>query len=171
MPSGVELDLGATAKALAADDAARSIAESTDTGVLVSLGGDLAVAGAAPRGGWAVLIADDHAAPLDSPGPTVTISAGGLATSGTAVRRWRTDSGEAHHILDPRTGRSALTPWRTVSVAATTCADANIAATTAIILGEAGVDWLAGRNLPARCVRADGSVTTVGGWPSEAQAA
>lgn len=171
VPAGVELDLGATAKALAADDAANAIAASVGTGILVSLGGDLAVAGPAPRGGWAVRIADDHAVPLDSGGPIVTVSSGGLATSGTAVRRWRTDSGNAHHILDPRTGRPAVTPWRTVSVAASTCADANVASTTSIILGEGATDWLAGRALPARCVREDGSVTTVGGWPEEARAA
>ncbi|HUZ80690.1 MAG TPA: FAD:protein FMN transferase [Gaiellaceae bacterium] len=171
VPFGVELDFGATAKALAADDAANAIAASAGTGVLVSLGGDLAVAGPAPRGGWAVRIADDHAAPLDSGGPIVTVSSGGLATSGTAVRRWRTDAGNAHHILDPRTGRPAVTPWRTVSVAAATCADANVASTTAIVLGEGATGWLAERGLPARCVRDDGSVTTVGGWPGEARAA
>ena len=54
-------------------------------------------------------------------GPKVTISTGGLATSSTAVRRWRTDAGEAHHILDPRTCRPAVSPWRTVSVAAASC--------------------------------------------------
>lgn len=171
MPEGVELDLGATAKALAADDAARAIAEATDSGVLVSLGGDIAVAGAAPAGGWSVRIAGDHEAPLDTPGPTVAISSGGLATSSTAVRRWQTDEGEAHHILDPRSGRSAVTPWVSVSVAAATCADANVAATTAVILGESALAWLADRGLPAFAVRRDGSTATVAGWPGEEQAA
>ena len=171
VPPGVQLDLGATAKALAADDAANGIARSCETGVLVSLGGDIAVAGDAPEGGWTVLIADDHAAPVESAGPKVTISTGGLATSSTAVRRWRTDSGEAHHILDPRTSRPAVGPWRTVSVAAVSCVVANVAATTAIILGEPALDWLAQRGLPARCVRQDGSVVAVAGWPAENQAA
>lgn len=171
VPDGVELDLGATAKAWAADRAARRIAAAVGTGVLVCLGGDVAVAGTAPDGGWPVLIADDHAAPLTAAGPVVAVSAGGLATSGTAVRRWRTDQGEAHHILDPRSGRPAVTPWRTVSVAAACCVDANIASTAAVVLGDSALDWLAVRGLPARAVRRDGSVVTVGDWPMEARAA
>jgi FAD:protein FMN transferase len=171
VPDGVELDLGATAKAWAADRAARRIAAATGTGALVSLGGDIAVAGPPPDGGWPVRIADDHAEPLANPGPVVAISAGGLATSGTAVRRWRTNLGEAHHILDPSSGRPAVTPWRTVSVAAATCVDANVAATAAIVLGESAPSWLAARELPARAVRRDGSVVTVAGWPDEVKAA
>jgi len=167
VPDGIELDLGATAKAWAADRAARRIAAAAGTGVLVSLGGDVAVAGPAPDGGWPVRIADDHAAPLESPGPVVAISSGGLATSSTVVRRWPTDEGEAHHILDPRTGRPAVTPWRSVSVAAASCVDANVATTTAVVLGEPALEWLAVRELPARAVRRDGSVVTVGGWPEE----
>jgi FAD:protein FMN transferase len=167
-PRGVELDLGATAKALAADEAATAIASSFDTGVLVSLGGDIAVAGPPPDGGWSVRIADDHSSPIDAAGPIVAVSAGGLATSSTTVRRWATDSGEAHHIIDPHTGLPAITPWRMVSVAAATCGWANVAATTTIILGEAGLDWLGDRRFPARCVRRDESVVTIGGWPAEA---
>lgn len=170
VPHGIELDLGATAKALAADDAAHAIARETGCGVLVSLGGDLSVAGDAPAGGWPVLLADDHTAPLDGDGPTVAVSTGGLATSGTAVRRWRTDEGEAHHILEPRTGRPAITPWRSVTVAAASCVDANVAATTTVVRGEEALHWLSEHGLPARAVRNDGSVVVVGGWP-EARAA
>jgi thiamine biosynthesis lipoprotein len=170
VPLGVELDLGATAKALAADDAATAIAAACRTGVLVSLGGDLAVAGPPPTSGWAVQIADDHAA-QGSGGPTVSVTTGGLATSSTTVRRWRTDEGEAHHILDPRTGNPAVTPWRTISIAGATCFDANVAATAAVVLGDAALAWLRRRRLPARCVRQDGIVFTVGGWPSEVRAA
>ena len=117
------------------------------------------------------MIADDHATPVGSAGPKVAVATGGLATSSTTVRRWQTDEGEAHHIIDPQTSRPAVTPWRTVSVAAATCAVANVAATTAVILGESARDWLAQRQLPARCVRRDGSVVTVAGWPAEVRAA
>jgi thiamine biosynthesis lipoprotein len=71
-----------------------------------------------------------------------------------------------HHILDPRSGEPARTPWRTVSVAAATCADANVASTAAIVLGDDAPGWLAERNLPARLVRLDGTVSVQGGWPS-----
>ncbi len=171
VPAGVELDLGATAKALAADRAARAIAKAASCGALVSLGGDIAVAGEPPLGGWCVRLADDHAAPLEGAGPLVVINAGGLATSGTSVRRWRTDRGEAHHLLDPRTGLPARTPWRTVSVAAHTCVDANIAATAAIVLGDEAPEWLEQRGLPSRLVATDGAIVSVAGWPAEEDAA
>ena len=168
VPAGVELDLGATAKALAADRGARAAHAAAGCGVLVALGGDVATAGGAPPGGWSVRITDDHAAPLDANGPTVALAGGGLASSGTTVRRWRSGDEELHHIVDPRTGRPADTPWRTVSVAAASCVDANVASTAAVVLGEAAPAWLADRRLPARLVARDGGTVCVGGWPEEA---
>ena len=168
VPTDVELDLGATAKALAADAAAHAVAEATGCGVLVGLGGDVSVAGAPPADGWPILIADDHAAPLDTPGPAVAIRSGGIASSSTTVRRWRAGDVELHHIIDPRTGRPAETPWRTVTVAAATCLDANVASTAAVVLGDGAPGWLAERALPARLVHASGSITYVGNWPEDA---
>jgi FAD:protein FMN transferase len=168
VPAGTELDLGATAKALAADRIARRAANRGGAGVLVSLGGDVAVAGEPPVGGWSIQLADDHAAPPDGPDPVVAIHSGGLATSGTTVRRWRSGQIELHHIVDPRTGRPAVTPWRTVSVAAASCVDANVASTAAIVLGPAAEGWLSGRKLPARLVDTAGATVRVAGWPSEA---
>ena len=167
-PRGVELDLGATAKALAADRAAHVAAEVTGAGVLVSLGGDIAVAGEPPRGGWSIRLADDCSAPLDALGPAVSVQSGGLATSGTTVRRWATAGGELHHIVDPRTGRPTSSPWRTVTVAAASCVDANTASTAALVLGDDAPAWLDERGLPSRLVRVDGSVACVGAWPAEA---
>jgi thiamine biosynthesis lipoprotein len=164
IPPGVELDLGATAKALAADRAADAIAGSVGCGVLVSLGGDIAVSGAPPPGGWPIRIADHHAAPPDGAGPAVAIESGGLASSSTSVRRWRSARGELHHVVDPRTGRPAQTPWRTVTVAAATCVDANTASTAALVLGTGAVEWLEARGLPARIVATDGSALAAGGW-------
>lgn len=169
-PAGVELDLGATAKALASDVAACLIARETGVGALVSLGGDVAVAGNPPEAGWCVLLSAAHDEPLDGKGQRVTISQGGLATSSTLARRWRTSRGEMHHVLDPRTGLSASTPWATVSVAARTCLHANVASTTAIVLGAEAPAWLAARGLPARLVSLDGAVTTIAGWPSDREA-
>jgi thiamine biosynthesis lipoprotein len=168
LPAGVELDLGATAKAFAADRAARAAARAAGCGALVSLGGDVAVAGPAPPGGWPIRVADDHAAPLDSPGPVIAVALGGLASSGTALRRWRSHGGELHHLLDPRSGRPAREGWRTVTVAAASCLDANAASTAAVVLAGEAPRWLAERRLPARLVALDGTVTCVGGWPAAA---
>jgi thiamine biosynthesis lipoprotein len=168
VPRGVELDLGATAKALAADRSARAAFTQTGAGVLVSLGGDVAIAGSPPPDGWAIRVADDNAAPLESSGPVVNVHAGGLATSGTTVRRWATAGGVLHHIVDPRTGRPASSYWRTATVTGASCIDANTASTAAIVLGEAALDWLDTSGLPARLVRYDGLIHCVAGWPAEA---
>ena len=163
---GVELDLGATAKAWCADCAAIAAAAHTGGGVLVGLGGDLACAGAAPVDGWLVRVAEDHRASVDDPeSQTVAITSGGMATSGTSVRRWARGDRAFHHIVDPQTGIPATDYWRTVSVAAASCADANIASTASVILGVRAPDWLARHGLAARLVRSDGQVTAVGGWP------
>jgi thiamine biosynthesis lipoprotein len=161
---GTELDLGATAKAFAADRIARAVREATGTDVLVSLGGDIAVAGA-PPGGWPVRVTDDHRR-SGRRGQTVAVREGGLATSSTTVRRWRAGQVEMHHIVDPATGVPALEHWRTVSVAAACCVDANAAATAAIIKGAPAPDWLESLGVPARLVRADGAVTTTASWPA-----
>jgi thiamine biosynthesis lipoprotein len=171
VPRGVELDLGSTAKALAADKAARAAAQQTRAGILVSLGGDIAMSGRAPEGGWKVLVAEDSAVPPDGPGQTVALSGGGLATSSTTVRRWRQGDTDMHHLIDPTTGSPARSCWRTVTVAAACCVDANIAATAAIVMGEGSDRWLASAGLPARMVCADGGVRAVGGWPSTAASA
>jgi thiamine biosynthesis lipoprotein len=162
---GVTLDLGATAKALAADRAAARAAGAAGCGVLVSLGGDIALHGAAPPDGWRVRVTDDHRSSLAAPGQWITLRSGGLATSSTTVRRWRTGAGAAHHLLDPVSGRSAQAVWRTVSVAAATCLDANIATTAAIVRGERAVEWLRSLALPSRLVSADGASLHLADWP------
>ncbi|WNM35838.1 FAD:protein FMN transferase [Streptomyces sp. Li-HN-5-11] len=167
LPPGTALDLGATAKALAADRAARRAAEVADCGVLVNLGGDISVAGQAPPGGWRVAIADDHAAPDTGARPTVSITEGGLATSGTTVRTWRRGSRTLHHIVDPATGDVPAPVWRTVSVAAASCVAANTAGTEAVVLGERALGRLSRAGLPARLVRVDGTVERVCGWPED----
>ena len=167
VPAGVELDLGAAAKALAADTIAAAAADATGCGVLISIGGDIALAGEPPAGGWVVGIDDDHATPPDLATTRISLAAGGLASSGTRVRRWRTAVGELHHILDPRTGAPAAGPWATVSVAANSCLEANAASTAAVVLGDAAPGWLSDRRLPSRLARADGRVLTLAGWPEE----
>ena len=157
------LDLGATAKALAADRAASTIHGRLGCGVLVSLGGDASVAGQAPAGGFSIGIADTCTSPAHA--EVIAISSGGLATSGIAVRQWRLGAHEVHHIVDPVTGLSATPCWRTVSAAAATCVQANAASTAAVVLGERAVDWLEAHELPSRLVRLDGTVVYTAGWP------
>lgn len=164
IPADVALDLGATGKAFTADRGATRAAATTGGGVLVGLGGDISVAGPARANGWSIGIAEDHAARPER-GETISITTGGVATSTTTIRAWRRGGVRIHHVVDPRTGLPACAAWRTVSVCANTCVDANTASTAAIVLGGAAVDWLARQRLPARLVRNDGSVVRLGGWP------
>jgi thiamine biosynthesis lipoprotein len=163
---GVSLDLGATAKALAADHAAASAQAEAVCSVLVNLGGDLAIAGPAPPDGWQIRVTDDHRSGPDAPGQWITIRSGGLATSSTTARRWSSGGVTVHHLLDPATGRPTDGGWRTVSVAAATCLDANIASTAAIVRGSRAPGWLAELNLPSRLVSDAGVVHHIAGWPS-----
>jgi thiamine biosynthesis lipoprotein len=172
LPRDIRLDLGATAKGLGADRAVRAgmAASGWHGGVLVSLGGDIAVAGTPPRDGWPVTVAegpDPDGAPR---GQLVRLRAGAVATSSVTVRTWHRGGTALHHIVDPRTGRPADGPWRTVTVAAVTCADANAASTAAIVAGAAAEDWLVGAGLPSRLTGHDGRVRDLNGWPSAAGA-
>ena len=162
LPKGAVLDLGATAKAFAADCCARLVADALDTGVLVSLGGDIATAGSAPQDGWQVLVQDRD----DDPSCVVTMPAGkAIATSSTRSRQWRRGDRLLHHILDPRTCQPTPRIWRCVTVVADNCTDANTLTTAALVRSRDALAMLRKHNVPARLVAADGSVTTLGGWP------
>jgi thiamine biosynthesis lipoprotein ApbE len=164
LPAGVSLDLDATAKALVTDRAAAAAETVTGGGVLVAIGGDLAVAGDPPDDGWLVWVgeSDDD----DAPGQLIRVRDGGVATSGTGLRRWRRGGADLHHIVDPSTGLPAAGRHRTASVAAASCLDANIAATASIVVRVDTTAWLRARKLPARLVAVDGTVETLAGWPA-----
>lgn len=164
LPAGIELDLGATAKAAAADRAAALVAERMGVGVLVSLGGDIATAGPAPLDDWQVRVQDTDA---DRPAQISLPAGGAVATSSTVRRTWHRGGEMLHHIVDPATGHPAEAVWRHVTVVAGTCAVANTAATATIVKGRGGLAWLAARGLPARLVDSAGEVHLCGGWPDE----
>jgi thiamine biosynthesis lipoprotein len=166
VPAGAALDLGATAKAWTADRAAHTLAERYGTGVLVELGGDLAVAGHRP-GGWCIRVAEREG----GDGQLVVLRDGGITTSTTTVRRWRRGGVAAHHIVDPATGLPTAGPWRTASVAGRSALAANTASTAAVVRGPAAVAWLTGQGLPARLVGTNGQVVTTPGWPRLQQVA
>lgn len=174
MAPGVRLDLGATAKAWTADTAAGAITAATGSGCLVSIGGDIAVAGVPPAGGWRVRVEDVTSDPVAAPtGPAtgVTIAEGGLATSSVTARRWQRNGRWLHHLIDPHTGMPPVPAWRTVSAAAGTCVDANVLSTAAVVRGTGIWPLLRTARLPVRLVTSDGHVLTAGGWPPDERAA
>lgn len=162
VPAGIVIDLGATAKAWTADRAADVVADRLGTGVLVSLGGDIATAGPAPIDGWQILVQDAGGEPACD----VAVPAGAaIATSSTIRRQWRHGERAVHHILDPHTLAPAAQVWRTVTVAAHSCLEANTLTTAAMVRGETAWPWLNHLRVPARLVRADGTVLATAAWP------
>ena len=168
IPDGVALDLGATAKAWAADLVAERVVETFGCTAVVSLGGDLRVLGPDPEqpSSWPVLVAER---PDEVAGGVPVQVGGGLATSSTLVRRWTTPRGPQHHLLDPRTGLPVAGVVRTATAAGRTCVAANTASTAALVLGDGATAWLTDNHIAARLVSADGFVTRVGDWPSAPQ--
>jgi len=169
LPKNVALDLGATAKAFGSDRIAARINSEFGCGVLVSLGGDICVAGPIESPGWLIHVSEkgDPAGEAGSPATSVHLRVGGIATSTTTARRWRRGGKWMHHLIDPATGSSVVSQWRTVTVAGPTCVAANTASTAAIIMNDRAIRWLKVRGLPARLVDQDGCVTLIGGWPPD----
>jgi FAD:protein FMN transferase len=166
VPEGTALDLGSTGKAFAADLVAATLAGELTTSAIVSVGGDLAVA--RPDGdAWPVAVSGR----LDEPAVIVWLERGGLATSNTEVRRWTRAGTAYHHLIDPRTGAPATTPWTTASCLGTTSVAANTASTAAIVLGADAPAWLDAHDVTARLVTGDGTVRRTGAWPAEGEAA
>lgn len=155
---GTSLDLGATGKAYAVDEAVRRIGGLARAGVLVAIGGDLAVH-ETPTGGWTIAVCETAGAPAE----LVTIDAGALATSSVVGRRW---AGGRHHIVDPRTGACAAGPWRTATVWAPTVVEANLLSTWALVDAEEARRALAVERCPARLVTSAGEVERHHGWPA-----
>ena len=164
IPKGTLLDLGATAKASAADHCARRIADRLGVGALVSLGGDLAVGGEqTPTGGWTVDVCDGPGQPRS----IVTLTtARGLATSSTLHRTWTRGDRRLHHVLDPVTRQPAPPVWRTVSAAAATCLSANALTTAALVWGRSAPNRLRAAQVAARLIAKDGSIVRLAGWPA-----
>ena len=135
-------------KALAVDEAVGLLDEG-----FVSAGGDLATKGALDVG-------------LPG-GGAVRLVRGALATSGSATRSWRRGGELQHHLIDPRTGRPADSPWDRVTVSGDTCLTADIAAKAAFLLGHDGPDWLAERGLPGRFLGVDGVIVATRDWSVE----
>lgn len=166
VPRGCLLDLGATAKAHAADVLAELLAARLPGGVLVNLGGDIAFGGPSPDGGWQVGVEDAEGQVVQ----VLALRVGqAVATSSTRLRTWATpDGGTRHHIVDPRTGITASAAWAQVTCVGATALEANAASTAAVVLGEDAPAWLEANGVPARLD--DGHrVVTISGWPETEQ--
>jgi FAD:protein FMN transferase len=146
LAAGVTLDLNGVVKSLAVDDA---LALLPGEG-FVSAGGDLAA-----RGELSVALPGNG---------SVSLRRGALATSGSAKRWWLRGGKVQHHLIDPRTGVPAESPWSQVTACGATCLAADVAAKAGFLLGERGPRWLDEERIPARFLTADGEVTANETW-------
>jgi thiamine biosynthesis lipoprotein len=158
---GVRLDFGGIGKGFAVDYTLRTLPP-VNGGVLINAGGDLAVSGPAPAEGWIC----DVGVTLDSEvDETIVLQRGAIATSGLGRRQWQRNGQQLHHLIDPHTGKPGTSPWRIVTVGASSCVAAEVAAKVAWLRGADGPDWLNEIGLSGRFARIDGRVVTVGNWP------
>lgn len=160
---GCHLDLGASAKALVADLVADDVAPTG--GVVVEIGGDVAVRGHSADGPWVIGVSDSLVLTGDE--PRVAFSGGGVATSSATTRTWTAGTKTVNHIIDPRTGSFASGSYATATVSASSCVIANAFATAALLWDEDAGFHIAQAGWAGRLVRRDGSVDFVGGWPHE----
>ncbi|MEX1105812.1 MAG: FAD:protein FMN transferase [Ilumatobacteraceae bacterium] len=168
LPPGAVVDAGGIGKGLAADIAVEAVlAAVPGAGAMVSIGGDVRVAGAPPDAtGWVVAVADEPG------GDAVTelrVVDAGIATSGTMHRSWRAPDGTAaHHLIDPRSGASTGTGPRAVVVATVVAGTAAWAEVWTKALVVDGVERTLARlddlRLPGRVRLGDGSVITNSSW-------
>ena len=159
-PVGLSLDPGGIGKGFAADLVVTEALRSGTGGALVSIGGDIAAAGRTPTpAGWIVDIEDPHRPPAVL--RRFAVSDGGIATSSTRSRRWRTGGVDRHHVIDPMTGDSSRTDLATVTVVETSGWLAEAHATAALLSGAAGaIGYLAEHGLSGVVVTTDERVLT-----------
>jgi thiamine biosynthesis lipoprotein len=163
LPAGAGLDLGAIAKAFTVDAVADALAD--EGGVVVEIGGDIAVRGSSGTGPWVIGIADSLT--ITGAEPRIAVTDCGVATSSTRGRHWRAGEREVHHIIDPATGLPAVSPYCNVTVAASDCVRANALATSSFLRGEDAGYFIAQWGATARLVRSTGEIEYVGGWPED----
>jgi FAD:protein FMN transferase len=137
LPPGVRLDLGGIGKGFAADIVAEELLDAGAAGVCVNLGGDLRVAGESPSGdAWVVEveIPVDRGEHADPP-PLLALAEGAIATTSRCGRVWRRGTKLQHHVIDPRSGLPAVTPWVSATVVAARAVDAEPLAKAALLAG------------------------------------
>lgn len=158
LEAGMELDFGGFGKEYAADAAARVCKEQGIAHGLVELGGDIHVIGPHPDGSaWQIGLRNPRKP--EQAIHIVSVSQGGLASSGDYERFMLVDGTRYCHILNPKTGWPITDHLASVSVLAPLCLIAGTGATVAMLKGEkGGKEWLAALGLPHFWVTAHGAM-------------
>jgi len=161
LPRGLGIDSGGLGKGWAAD----SLALALGPDCLVDCGGDIAVAGRPPDAdAWYIGVQDPFAPEGDL--ALIGVSGQGVATSSTLKRRWRTDHGEAHHLIDPRSGLPSTSDIAAVTVVASNAMMADFHAKVALLQGSSrGLAYLGAEpGVEGLAVMHDRRRLTTSGW-------
>jgi thiamine biosynthesis lipoprotein len=145
VPAGMELDFGGIGKEYAVDRAYELLAKKGSGPFLVNFGGDLRVSGPPPTGSWQVGIERPDAQQQAS--LILHLERGALATSGDSKRFVLRDGVRYGHVLDPRTGWPVQHAPRSVTVAASSCTEAGMLATLAMLHGARAREFLNGQGV------------------------
>jgi FAD:protein FMN transferase len=140
LPMGMELDFGGIGKEYAVDRAYELLAAQRNDPFLINFGGDLRANRAPAHGSWQVGIERPDASGKTS--KILELEHGALATSGDSRRYLLKDGVRFGHILDPRTGWPVAGAPRSVTVAASSCTEAGLLATLALLQGDRAKDLL-----------------------------
>lgn len=160
LTGGQRIDLGGIGKGLAVDRALAATTFLPDR--CIAAGGDIAVRGnAEPDGGWTVALEDSG----NETGRSIRVRDAAVATSTALKRRWLVAGREQHHLIDTGTGRPASTSVRSVTVIAESCVQADVAAKTALLLGDTGMAFLERHGMHGFSVHRDGSTASTSQWP------
>ncbi|MDE1901117.1 MAG: FAD:protein FMN transferase [Alphaproteobacteria bacterium] len=152
--SGMELDFGGIGKEYAVDRLASLLADDGLESGVIDLGGDFFALGPQANGQpWKIGLRDPNNA--DKIAAVVTLSRGGLATSGNYERCLRIDGKRYGHILNPKTGWP-VQGLSSVTVAAPECMVAGSLTTIAVLKGDAGIEWLSNTGMPHRWIDESG---------------
>jgi thiamine biosynthesis lipoprotein len=157
LPPGLAIDAGGIGKGLAADLSVAHALHSGADGAMTSIGGDIAMGGRPPEGGWTVHV--EHPDADQGTLGTISVTGGGVATSSTRSRRWRQDGIERHHVIDPWTGAPSTTDLSSVTVIARSGWLAEAHATAALLSGSCEViEYLDRHDLSGLAVTGDGTI-------------
>jgi FAD:protein FMN transferase len=149
--SGMEIDFGGIGKEYAVDRVLGLIAARFAGAALVNFGGDLAANRAPAAGPWQVGVErpdSEREARL-----LLELKSGGLATSGDTHRFLLRDGIRYSHILDVRTGWPVPNVPRSVSVAGSSCVEAGMLATFAMLHGSGAESFLDEQGMRYWCLR------------------
>lgn len=106
---GVGFDPGGIGKGLAADMLVRLAMRSGASGAMVNIGGDIVCDGLGPHADeWLIEVFEPSV--CDTALGVISLRSGAVATSTTQKRRWNTDQGPRHHVIDPSTGNPTSGP-------------------------------------------------------------